>query len=117
MNKTVRVVLSPEADLVYNDLKAKMDSKLRRSIFNGINSKVEMIKQDSHYGEGISKDKIPPSYVAKYGVKNLFRVQLPQFWRLLYTLTSGSKDEEIIAFIIEIISHEDYNKRFGYKRH
>ena len=40
MNKTVRVVLSPEAEEVYRHLNAKaLNSKLERSILNAINKK------------------------------------------------------------------------------
>ena len=118
MNKIVRVVLSPEAEKVYAELKDKANSsKLHRSIFNAVQNKSTLIKFDIHYGEPVSKDKIPLSYVDKYKVKNLFWVELPQFWRLLYTLTAGQSEEEVVAFVIEIAPHEDYNKRFGYKRH
>jgi hypothetical protein len=34
---------------------------------------------------------------------------------MLYTLTDGETKIEIIAFVIEILNHKDYNKRFGYR--
>ncbi|MBI5228601.1 hypothetical protein HY991_00715 [Candidatus Micrarchaeota archaeon] len=117
MNKTVRVILSPDAEEVYKYLNEKApSSKLERSILNAVNKKVELIKANIHYGEPISKDKIPLEFKQKYGVTNLFRVELPQFWRMLYTLTDGESEIEIIAFILEISSHEDYDKLFGYKK-
>ncbi|MFH1107412.1 MAG: hypothetical protein V1787_05970 [Candidatus Micrarchaeota archaeon] len=63
MNKAVRVILSPEAEEVYKHLNARApESKLERSILNAINKKVELIKANIHYGEPISKDKIPNEY-------------------------------------------------------
>ena len=56
---------------------------------------------------------IPKEYKIKYGVTNLFRIELPQFWRMLYTLTNG--DIEIIAFVLDVIDHKTYDKKFGYK--
>ncbi len=95
MNKVVKIILSPEAETVYNELKEKAaNSKLHRSIFNAIQNKSSLIKLDMHYGEPISKDKIPFTYASKYAVKNLFWVQLPQFWRLVYTLTDGQSNDE-----------------------
>jgi len=49
-------------------------------------------------------------------VANLFRVELPKFWRMLYTLTNGNSEIEIIAFILDVIDHKEYGKKFGYKK-
>ena len=35
---------------------------------------------------------------------------------MLYTLTQGETQIEIIAFILEITPHENYDKLFGYKK-
>ena len=67
-----------------------------------------------HYGDPISKRLIPRVYKIKYGVTNLFRVELPNYWRMLYTLTEGDTKIEIIAFVLDIIDHKKYNKKFGY---
>ncbi len=50
----------------------------------------------------------------KYSATNLFRVELPAFWRMLYTLTNN-EEVEIIAFVLDIINHPNYNDKFGYK--
>lgn len=34
---------------------------------------------------------------------------------MLYTLTNGGMQVEIVAFILDIIDHDKYNKKFGYK--
>ncbi len=116
MNKTIRVILSPDAEEVYRHLNESAGkSKLERSILNAINKKVELVKANPHYGDAISKDKIPQEFKAKFGITNLFRVELPQFWRMLYSLTNGESEVEIVAFVLEISNHEKYDKRFGYK--
>ncbi|OIO25134.1 hypothetical protein AUJ14_04880 [Candidatus Micrarchaeota archaeon CG1_02_55_22] len=115
--KPVRVILSPDAESVYQRLNsAAPTSKLDQSILNAINKKVELIKANPHYGQPISKDKIPEEWKHEYGINNLFRVELPQFWRMLYTLTNSDSEVEIIAFVLEISNHEKYDKRLGYKR-
>jgi hypothetical protein len=118
MKKQVKLVLSPEAEEAYTKLnEAAADSKIERSILHAIDKKKELIKANPHYGEPIAKDKIPQEYIAKYGITNLFWVELSHFWRMLYTLTNNETEVEIIAFVLDIVDHERYNKKFGYKRH
>jgi len=115
--KKVRVILSPEAEEVYKHLNEEAPtSKNERMILNAINKKVELIKINSHYGDPIAKNFIPQEYKDKYNVTNLFRVELPNFWRMLYTLTDGESKIEIIAFILDLIDHPTYGKKFGYKK-
>ena len=116
--KSISVILSPEAEEAYNQLnKLAVNSKIERSILNAIDKKKELIKANPHYGEPIAKDRIPEEYKRKYGVTNLFWVELSNFWRMLYTLTNDETEIEIIAFVLDIIDHKDYNKKFGYKEH
>lgn len=116
--KAVRVVLSPEAEEAYKLLnEASSDSKTERMILNSITKKMELIKANPHYGEPIAKDKIPELYKQKYGATNLFWVELSGFWRMLYSLSNNDTEVEIIAFILDIMDHEKYNKKLGYKGH
>jgi hypothetical protein len=34
---------------------------------------------------------------------------------MLYTLTNGDSEIEIIAFVLDVIDHKEYDKKFGYK--
>jgi hypothetical protein len=114
--KTVRVVLSPEAEEVYrylNDHAAH--SKQEQTFLNAVKKKIELIKANPHYGDSISKRLIPKEYIVKYGVNNLFRVELPRYWRMLYTLTDGDSGIEIVAFVLDMVDHKRYDKKFGYR--
>ena len=114
--KIIRIKLSPEAEEVYNYLnKEAPTSKTERMILRAINQKFGLIKTNPHYGDGIAKKLFPEEYKKKYGIKNLFRVELPAFWRMLYTLTEGESNIEIIAFVLDVVDHKDYDKKFGYK--
>ena len=73
-------------------------------------------KANPHYGDPMAKKLIPKEYVTKYGVTNLFRVELPNCWRMLYTLTNDEKEVEIIAFVLDIMDHRKYDTKFGYKK-
>lgn len=114
--KPVRVILSPEAEEAYNELNSKAtNSKIDRSILNSIKKKSELLKTNPHYGDPIAKELIPKEYVIKYGARNLFHVELSNFWRMLYTLTNDETEIEIIAFVLDIIDHKAYNKKFRYR--
>ena len=114
--KAIRVVLSKDAREVFEYLNREAPrSKTERVILKGIKQKTDLIKRNSHYGEPIAKNLIPSEYKEKYGVTNLFRVELPNFWRMLYTL-QGESRIEIVAFVLDIVNHKDYNKLFGYRK-
>ena len=115
--KSVRVIFSPEAEEVYKYLNSQAsNSKVERSILNAVHKKVELIKANIHYGNPVAKNLIPEEYKMKYSVTNLFRVELPNFWRMLYTLTDGETEIEIVAFVLDVIDHPAYDKKFGYKK-
>ena len=110
--KTTKIKLSKEAEEVFKHLnKESNNSKFEKSILKSINQKAELIKQNFQYGDPIAKKLIPNEYTKRYGITNLFRVELPNFWRMLYTIKEGESQIEIIAFILDIIDHKIYNKK------
>jgi hypothetical protein len=114
--KRVIVRLTPEAEEVYQYLKIKVpDSKQEEVLLNAFLQKVELIKRNFQYGQPIAKNLIPSDYKTKYGITNLFRVELPLFWRMLYTLMDGDSDDETLVIVVDLIDHRKYNKKFGYK--
>ena len=123
MRKIIRVKLSPEAEEVYNYLNKEVaeveDSGKKRThevqIFEAFQKKKELVKANKHYGEPISKSKIPKKFREKYEITNLFWVELPHFWRFMYSLTEGDTEIEIIAVVLDIVDHKKYNKLFGYR--
>jgi hypothetical protein len=78
-------------------------------LLNSINQKKDFIKANPFYGDNIQKRLIPK----EYNVHNLWRVELSGFWRMLYTIKGDQL--EIICFILDILDHKKYNKKFGYK--
>lgn len=115
--KTIRVIFSPEAEEVYRYLNEQAPtSKTEQMILNAVNKKVGLIKSNHHFGSPVAKKLIPQEYKLKYGATNLFHVELPAFWRMLYTLTNGETEIEIVAFVLDVIDHKIYDKKFGYKK-
>jgi len=55
-------------------------------------------------------------YKRDYDLKNLFRVELSYFWRMLYTLVPGNEGIEIAIVVLDIVDNKRYDKLFGYKK-
>jgi hypothetical protein len=54
----------------------------------------------------------PKEYISKYDIKILYKYDLPNGWRLTYTI-KGQKIE-IISVIIEWFCHKKYERKFKY---
>lgn len=118
MNKPVRAIMLEEAKEAYESLNTIVGEQVAQGktsseeiqLLNSIKQKLELIKQNPFYGDNIEKRKIPKSF----GVSNLWRVELSQAWRMLYTIKGDNI--EILCIILHVIDHEHYNKIFGYKK-
>ncbi|MDE1767104.1 MAG: hypothetical protein KGI27_12660 [Thaumarchaeota archaeon] len=114
--KTVRVILSPDADETLKELSiAARRRKQENTRVKGFYKKIDIIKYNVHYGDQVAKSLIPVEYKIKYNANNLFRVEIPGFWRFTYTLKNGITEDETVVLILDIMSHETYNKKFGYR--
>ncbi|MFH1210181.1 MAG: hypothetical protein V1663_05330 [archaeon] len=79
-----------------------------------IKQKTEFVKINPFYGDNMAKSLIPKEYIIKYKATNLWRVELTNYWRMLYTIKGDQI--EIICFVLDILSHKDYDKKLGYKK-
>lgn len=82
--------------------------KLQKQIEEGI----EKLKYSYKYGKHIPKKQIPKNYKQKYGVENLWKLNISSFFRMIYTVRGS--DIEVISIILEVIDHKEYDKKFGY---
>ena len=71
------------------------------------------LQNNAFCGIQIPKRLIPKEYNQKYGVQNLWKYDMPDGWRLVYTITTPNKIE-ILSVILEWFSHPEYERRFGY---
>ncbi|MBT4824661.1 hypothetical protein HN695_05140 [Candidatus Woesearchaeota archaeon] len=86
--------------------------ELGKPILNSFFRVKDILKENPHYGNPIAKKLIPKS-LKRIGIKRLFRVELSNYWRLLYTIEGT--EAEIYVFVLYIVDHKEYNKLFGYK--
>ena len=41
---------------------------------------------------------------------------MSRYWRMLYTLTKDESEVKIIAFVLAVADHDEYNEIMGYKK-
>lgn len=122
MNKPVRVILLDEADSEYKKLNEIVGQQIKEGrdnteeiqLLRSIKQKIDFVKANPFYGNNIAKGLIPKEYVVKHNAKNLWRVELTNYWRMLYTIKGDQI--EVICFILDIIGHKEYDKKFGYRK-
>ncbi len=99
-----------------------VDETLEKS-FNTINKNdpikkaliraIQTLKKDAFVGRNVKKKLIPKRLIQKYKINNLWIYNLPNAWRMLYSLTE-SGEIEIIAAVLDWMNHKDYEKLFKF---
>ena len=112
MGKEVRISLKWQAKDAYLELK-KRDDKEAKAIVKSFERVREILKANPQFGDPIKKELIPIK-LRKLGIQNLYRVELSNYWRMIYTIEGNRV--EIFLFVLNIFNHDDYNKLFGYKK-
>lgn len=119
-NKDKKVILSREADKVYMELNKVVGeeknkgikSSFHQTLLRSINRVKDLLKENPFAGDQVKKKQIPSKYIIKYNVGNVWRIDLANRWRLIYTIKGN--EVEIINFVMDIFDHKKYNKVFGY---
>lgn len=122
MKKPVRVILIGEAEKEFKRLNEIVglqfthgkESTEEMQLLRSIKQKIEFIKLNPFYGENIQKHLIPKEYILKHDISNLFRTELSNFWRMIYTVKGDQV--EIICFVLDILDHPEYDNKFGYRK-
>ena len=83
-----------------------------KCLYRWINRALDDLEKDAYCGIQIPKKLIPKEYIRRYGITNLWKYNLPNAWRLLYSV--AREEVIIISIIIEWMDHKNYERRFGY---
>jgi aromatic ring-opening dioxygenase LigB subunit len=83
-------------------------------LLSSINTAIKNLKLDPHHGDLVPRKYLPKKSITKYGTDKIFRIELVGYWRMLYTLIGD--EAKIVAFILEYMDHDTYNKVFEYKK-
>jgi mRNA-degrading endonuclease RelE of RelBE toxin-antitoxin system len=70
------------------------------------------LKENRMSGNKIPHKQWPQEYIKKHKIKNLWRFEMKSGWRLIYTIFL--EKDMITVCVIEVFSHENYEKRFNY---
>ena len=83
-----------------------------RELYGFIDRATDDLKKDPTCGIKIKKQQWPKEYIKKYEITNLWKYDLPNGWRLIYTIESD--DVKIMNIVLEWFSHKEYERRFHY---
>jgi len=70
------------------------------------------LEENAFCGIRISKKLIPKEY-KKQGIDNLWKYNLPNAWRLIYSV--GKQELIVVSIVLEWLDHKKYDRKFGYK--
>ena len=106
---------SKEFSEEYAKLKRRAESGRgeARYLVKIIDKGVAKLKRDREAGKRIPKRLIPREYVVKYGVTNLWKLNLDRYWRMIYTIVGD--EVRLVNIIIEVLNHKKYDRKFGYR--
>lgn len=83
-----------------------------KRLYEWLNRAFDDLANNAFCGIQIPKKLIPKEYVKKYDIYNLWKYNLPNAWRLLYSVAADNI--VIISIIIEWLDHKNYERRFKY---
>ena len=91
--------------------KLKHSTSEDKKLYEWLTKAFKSLEENAFCGIQIPKRLIPKEY-RKYGIDNLWKYNLPEAWRLLYSVAAG--EEVVISIVIEWLDHKSYERRFGY---
>ena len=83
-----------------------------KEIYDQLNRAFDMIAQDPFCGIQVPKRLIPKVYITKYRIDNLWKYNFHKNHRLMYSVAGDGT--QVIALVLEWLSHKEYERRFGY---
>ena len=112
--KRDRIVIFADSMLKHSFEKLKEGKFEDRQLAEFIDRAFDDLKENPFVGIKLPKKLWPKEYVQKYLLKNLWKYDLPNGWRLLYTIKGETV--RILTIILEWITHKDYERKVKYKR-
>ena len=101
------IFISDELEKNFNLLKE--NDPIKKGIVRAVND----LRENAFCGIQIPKRLFPKEYVQIYKINNLWKYDLPNGWRLLYTVTPEN-EVELISAILEWFNHKNYERKSKY---
>lgn len=83
-----------------------------RKLYCFIQRAIADLKTNPGCGVKIPRRLWPKEYVLNFSINNLRKYDLPNGWRLVYTITGDGV--RIVSIILEWFDHKGYERRFRY---
>lgn len=83
-----------------------------KKLYSYIQRAIDDLKKTPLSGIKIPKNLWPKEYIQQYKINNLWKYDLPNGWRLVYTIETD--EIKILSLILEWFDHKEYERRFGY---
>lgn len=110
MGKKPRSALHVRGSPAFIDYLSSLGKKSR--LHRIVDEALTTLKTDYTAGIQIRHALWPPEYVRKYGLRNLFKLNLEGGLRLMYTIIA--EEGYVSVIILECLAHKEYEERFGY---
>ena len=111
MNKSIYVTFCDNK--IESNFETLKEGKFEdKKLYEFIERAIKDLKKDSNCGIKIPKNLWPKIYIQKYKITNLWKYDLPNAWRLIYTIKADKV--MILNVILEWMTHKEYEKRFKY---
>jgi hypothetical protein len=81
-----------------------------QSVWNSLQTCLNRIRESAQWGEVIRREAIPSYFREKYGVSNLYCVDLAAFHRGFYTIANRS------VILLDVVDHPTYDRWFPGRR-
>jgi hypothetical protein len=109
------VSLSSEFNKEFIELQAKAEkgNGEARYLLEIVEKGLAKLMASPEAGKHVPKRLIPKEYIVRYGVTNLWKLNLDSYWRLIYTLEGDRV--KLYAIVLEVLDHRRYDRKFGYR--
>lgn len=112
MNEKIKEVafIDKEKEESFNNLKeGKFEDK---ELYKFISRAKDNLLNNPLCGIRVKESLIPREYIQRYGINALWKYDLPNAWRLLYTVIGN--EVKIVSVILEWMTHKEYERKFNY---
>ena len=83
-----------------------------KELYFSITKATNDLKLNPTYGIKVPRYLWPKEYIQKYAITNLWKLNLPKGWRLVYTIEAD--EIKVMNIILEWMTHKEYERRFKY---
>ncbi|MAG22449.1 MAG: hypothetical protein CL943_04075 [Candidatus Diapherotrites archaeon] len=75
---------------------------------------IAKLASDLEAGKKIPGRLWPKEYAKEHDLRNLWKLNLDSYWRMLYTVVGN--EAKIVGIVLDVLDHKKYSRKFGYKK-